>query len=629
MNSSLEINQKQNRMNKHKTTRKKFSPLILGLFLLVFCMEIFSQDAETLDDTPEASPTKTTVAPKQTKKATKPVATSTPIKKGTTFTADWRDTEIKDFLMGMSAIIKKNILIDETIKGKKITIISQQRIKTEDAYDFMKSVLEAQGLGVIEENNIIKVVKIKDAVAKAPIVRVGKELIQPTEEFNAKIITQIVPLEYALGSDLEPVLKRVTSPDTDVIITRNSNTLILSGSLADINKLLKLVENLDIPQPIAGPGSISSSGDIHIYTLEYNEAEKLANILVKLDMPDIVEPAAAGEAKTADGKPVPQAVPVQSKPGRIEKIKAVAHKESNSIIVTATQKEWDEIKRIIRVLDMPRKQVLLEVLIVELTSTDLNDFGIDWRYQQLANAQFNTGLAAQGGVIDSSGRPTNVNTLSGFSLGFINRGGEQIVGILNANATNENFNVLSAPQVLTLDNQEAEINVGQDVPVKTQNRNAGVGGGDNAVLVSNFEYRPTGIKLKFTPHINKNNKITLDLYQEIKNVAGISSEATGGNPTFNKRDIKTTIIVDNIQTIVIGGLISNDRQKRLSKIPILGEIPLIGNLFRRTTNQLKKTNLMVFLTPHILDDRALADRITIQKKIEQEREERERDKKLR
>ncbi|PKA12015.1 type II secretion system secretin GspD [Leptospira meyeri] len=560
----------------------------------------------------------------------KPKAKSSP--EPASFTADWRDTELKDFLMGMSAIIKRNILIDDAVKGKKVTIISQKRVKIEDAYGFMKSVLETQGFGLIEENDLIKVVKIKDALAKSPIVRIGKDPVSESEVSLNKTITQIVPLEFSNAVELEPILKRVTSPDTDIIIPKNQNTLIFSGSTSDINKLLKLVDNLDIR--VDGPGSISSAGDIHIYTLEYNEAEKLAAILVKLDMPDApTAPAPSGQPGETgpDGKPNPPTQPVaqQAKvPGKQDKIKAVAHKESNSLIVTATPQEWEEIKKIIKILDTPRKQVLLEVLIVELTSTDLNDFGIDWRYQELAYGQFNTGLAATGGVIDKNGRPTNVNTLSGFSLGFIRRGGQQIIGILNANSTNENFNVLSAPQILTLDNQEAEINVGQDVPVRTQNRNAGLGG-DNAVTVANFEYRPTGIKLKFTPHINKNNRITLDLYQEIKNVAGISSEATGGNPTFNKRDIKTTIVVDNIQTIVIGGLLSNDKQKKVQKIPILGEIPLLGTLFRRTTNQNRKTNLMVFLTPHILDDRDKSDRMTIQKKNEQERMVDEREKKLR
>lgn len=587
--------------------RNRLPLVVLSICLYVFVTPGFSQEKG-----------------KPKTKATSPEPAS--------FTADWRDTELKDFLMGMSAIIKRNILIDDAVKGKKITIISQKRVKIDDAYGFMKSVLETQGFGLIEENDLIKVVKIKDALAKSPIVRIGKDPVSESEVSLNKTITQIVPLEYSNAAELEPILKRVTSPDTDIIIPKNQNTLIFSGSTSDINKLLKLVDNLDVR--VDGPGSISSAGDIHIYTLEYNEAEKLAAILVKLDMPDApTAPTQSGPPGEPgpDGKPNPPPQPVaqaQKIPGKQDKIKAVAHKESNSLIVTASPQEWEEIKKIIKILDTPRKQVLLEVLIVELSSTDLNDFGIDWRYQELAYGQFNTGLAAQGGVIDKNGRPTNVNTLSGFSLGFIRRGGQQIIGILNANSTNENFNVLSAPQILTLDNQEAEINVGQDVPVRTQNRNAGLGG-DNAVTVANFEYRPTGIKLKFTPHINKNNRITLDLYQEIKNVAGISSEATGGNPTFNKRDIKTTIVVDNIQTIVIGGLLSNDKQKKVQKIPILGEIPLLGTLFRRTTNQNRKTNLMVFLTPHILDDRDKSDRITIQKKNEQERMVDEREKKLR
>ncbi len=266
------------------------------------------------------------------------------------------------------------------------------------------------------------------------------------------------------------------------------------------------------------------------------------------------------------------------------------------------------------------------MLIVELTSHDLNDFGIDWRVNQTANAQFNSGLATQGGILDSRGRPTQVNTLSGFSLGFLKPGSPQIVGILNANQAKENFNVLSAPQILTMDNQEAEINVGQDVPVRTQSRNAGLGG-SNSVTVDQYEYRPTGIKLKFTPHINKNDRINLELYQEVKNIAGLPTQ--GGNPTFNKRDIKTTITVENMQTIVIGGLISNDKQKKITKIPYFGDIPIIGAFFRRTTDQLVKTNLMVFLTPHILDSRVKSDRITSEKRMQQERTEEEREKLMR
>lgn len=526
------------------------------------------------------------------------------------FTADWRNAELKDFLKGMSAIVKKNILIDDSIKGKKITVISQKKVAVRDAYSFMKSVLETQGFGIVEENELIKIVKSKDALAKSPIVRVGRDLLTEDEIREFKTITQVVPIYQASSSELEPLLKRMTSPDTDIIVYKNSNTLMISGSSADINKLLKLVDKLDQKQE--GPGAVSSAGDIHIYTLEHNEAEKLAGVLTKLDMPVVDSKVSADPNKPAQPK--------------TDKIKAVAHKDSNSVIVTATKEEWQEIQRIIKILDLPRKQILLEVLIVELTSNDLNDFGIDWRYNGVARAQFNSNLALQGGILDSKGRPTQVNTLSGFSLGFLKPGNPQIIGILNANQTNENFNVLSAPQILTMDNQEAEINVGQDVPVRTQSRNAGLGG-SNAVTVDNFEYRPTGIKLKFTPHINKNDRINLELYQEVKNIAGLPTQ--GGNPIFNKRDIKTTITVENTQTIVIGGLISNDKQKKVTKIPLFGDLPILGSFFRRSTSQNVRTNLMVFITPHILGDRAKADRITAEKRMEQERIEEEREKQLR
>lgn len=536
-------------------------------------------------------------------------------KRGREFTADWRNTELNDFLKGMSAIIKKNILIDESLKGQKITIISQQTVPVKEAYSFMRSILETKGFGVIEEGNLIKIVKLKDALAKSPIVRIGREPI-PKEQINkSNVITQLVPIYKSDLNELDALLKKVTSADTNIMAYKNSNYLVLSGTAYDINKLLYMIEKLD--KGVEGPGATVSAGDTHIYTLEYNEAEEMAKVLTKLEMPDVEEYSA-----TDDKKKTPSI--------KNQKIKAVAHKNSNSVIVTATNEEWKEISRIIKVLDMPRKQILLEVLIVELSSTNSNSFGIDWRYRSNTRpyAQNNSGLAAQGGIIDDKGRITQVNTLSGFSLGFLQNGSEQILGILNANASNDNFNVLSAPQVLTLDNQEAEINVGQDVPVSTQARNAGLGGA-NSVTVNSYDYRPTGIKLKFTPHINKNNKITLELDQEVKNIAGLSGNTPGQNPVFNKRNIKTWINVEDNQTVVIGGLINTDKQKTISKIPLLGDVPLLGSLFRTTNYKLVKTNMMVFLTPHILDNRDKADRMTIEKRNEQLIEEEEADRKTR
>jgi general secretion pathway protein D len=264
--------------------------LFLSLFLLIHS-QLFSQAAAP---TPTPDPAKES---EEDKKHNDSAGRLSKEKDGNVmFTADWRNAELKDFLKGMSAIVKKNILVDDSVKGRKITIISQKKVNVKDAYSFMKSVLESQGFGLVEENDIIKVVRTKDALAKSGIVRIGREPISEEELKSNKIITQVVPIYQANAGELEPLLKRVTSPDTDIIVYRLTNTLVLSGSSSDISKLLKLIERLD--QRNDGPGAIASAGDIHIYTLEYNEAEKLAAVLTKLDNP-VVEMKVVDPAKPA------------------------------------------------------------------------------------------------------------------------------------------------------------------------------------------------------------------------------------------------------------------------------------------------------------------------------------------
>ncbi len=424
-------------------------------------------------------------------------------------------------------------------------------------------------------------------------------------------------------NDLSSVLKSLGGKNTVVAPYKAANTIIITGYAPNVRRVLSLANEL-IPKLDSQTGGANLDTDtVHIYRVKNMPAESLAQTLTRLDNPAIAA-AAANPAPAVPGQPaVPAPAPVQDTSGKpAGKIRAVSHKESNSIIVTAHNAEWREIEQIIHELDMFRQQILLEVLIAEVSSTDLNDFGIDWRYQgtNSAHSQFNTGLASEGKLVDpDTGKITGNNTLSGFSLGFLKKGGE-LLGIFHANMNNQNFNVLSAPQVLTLDNQEAEINVGQDVPVRTQERTSG--GGSAEATVNSFEYRPSGIKLKFTPHVNPDGMISLDLFSEVTNIEGASSSA--GNPTFNKRNVKTYITVGNKQTIVIGGLVGSEKQEAVQKVPLLGDIPVLGFLFRRTTISDKRTNLMVFITPHILAERAEADRLTGFKREEQQRAYRSR-----
>jgi general secretion pathway protein D len=504
------------------------------------------------------------------------------------FRPEFREIEISDFLKTMSQITKKNILIDDSVRGK-ITIVSQHSIPVSRAFEFMKQVLEIRGFAVIEEPNLIKVVlqeKAADSIGPTP---------EEPEKMESGIITKVLRLPANANIlELQNLVKQLTGKGTTIAAYRPTNSLIITGYSVNVVKAVRIIREL-IPESADKIDTTSANENVHIYQVKNMPAESLANVLVRLD-----NPAQPGADKTA----VP-GQPQMPRPG--EKIQAVAHKESNSIIVTATQEEWEEIKQIIEELDQIRKQILLEVLIAEISSNDLNDFGIDWRYlgNSGAHTQFNSGLAAEGNMIDATGRLSENNTLSGFSLGFIDKGGD-LLGIFNANVQNRNFNVLSAPQILTLDNQEAEIKVGQDVPVRTQERTSG--GGASEATVNSFEYRPSGIQLKFTPHVSADENISLELFTEVTTIEGGLSAAT--NPTFNKRNVKTSITVVDRQTIVIGGLVSNEKLQAVKKIPILGDIPILGHLFRRTTITDKKTNLMVFLTPHLLNDRREADRIT-------------------
>ncbi len=501
------------------------------------------------------------------------------------FVPNFRDVEIQDFLKTMAQITQRNILVDETVKGK-ITIVAYKPLPVNKALDFLKSVLEVRGFTVIEDNGLLKVTKKKDA---ENVSEVKDKTIEKTER---DIITRIYKVPKNIGlKEIAELFRKLGGNEVTINEFSSSNSIIISGYSPVIKRLLEIAEQV-IPKETEEKTIETES--VHMYQVKNLQAESLANILVKLD------------------NPVPQGESKDKPPSG--KIKAVAHKESNTIIVIASREEWNEIRKIIENLDQPRKQILLEVLIAEVSGSDINDFGIDWRYigPDAGYTQFNSGLAIEGKLIDEKGNITGNNTLAGFSIGFLQKGGD-IVSIFNANVSNRNFNVLSSPQVLTLDNQEAEINVGQDVPVKTQERTTG--GGTSEATVNSFEYRPAGIKLKFTPHINPEGKIHLELFTEVTNIEG--GITFGINPVFNKRNVKTFINVDNKQTIVIGGLVSTENLKAIQKIPLLGDIPLLGFLFRRTTYTTKKTNLMVFLTPIILDEIDLANSITNTKRNQQ------------
>ncbi|MDH5717480.1 MAG: type II secretion system protein GspD [Spirochaetia bacterium] len=542
--------------------------------------------------------------------------------KKNSFRADFRDKDIMDFLKAMSGLIGKNIIADEKLKGK-ITVISPERIPKDMAYNYMTAVLALKGFGVVKDGEILTIVPLKDAIAIEQDIHFGREPLPEDWLKDNKVVTAILPVYSGKPSRLAGLLKRVTGAETQLIDYDELEMMIILGSALEVNRLLNLVVKID-PEEYDKPKDEEEDpfSFVHIYRMENMEADKIEATLRKMRIPELEEKNdATGAQKTAPQKggrpPVPARRPTVPQGGgsqNSKQIDIISHKESNTLIFIGEAEEWAIVKKLIKKLDIKRDQVLLEVLIVEVSADATNSFGIDWQMTDPAFAQFNSGLAYEGGIV-SEGTGGDVvlnpfNTLLGFSLGFLNKTGASIWGLLNANINRKNFAILSAPQVLTLDNQEAEINVGEDVPIVTGTRLAG-GTGTDAVANYSYDYRSVGIKLKFTPQINQNKEITLDLFQEVKAISTPAGDVTQ-NPSFKKRDIKTVVRVKDEQTIVIGGLVSTDKQKNIRKIPILGDIPILGYLFKRTSTELRRTNLLVFITPHILTSRKVADAVTNQ-----------------
>ena len=530
-------------------------------------------------------------------------------KDGGSFRPDFRDQEIGDILKIFSKLIGKNIIADEKVKGK-ITVISPYKIPRSLAYPYLYSMLAIKGFGIVEENeNLIRVVAMKDALAGSPLIFLGREEIKEPGLKSDLPVTQILPVYGGKPSRLSAILKRLTSANTDLVDYDDIGMLIISGSQFEVNRLIRVSNLIDYKGPPPDvicdkekdPECGVRTGDVHVYRLENMQAENVEATLKKVQLPvEPVAPPTAAPGSTAPAPAVTQAN-TQKKP-----IDVVGHKETNSIIFVGTNDEFELVKSLIKRIDLQRQQVLLEVLIVEVGVDNTNEFGIDWIVGQGGSAQFNSNaVAAKSGYIGTDGtintsRPTS---LPGLTLTFADKSITSILGILNAHIGRSNFLVVSAPQILTLDNQEAEINVGQDQPVRVNSLQTQVGSTSQS-----FEYRPVGIKLKFTPQVNKNRMVTLNLFQEVKTIN--STDSNSGNPIISKKDIKTFVRVQDGQTIVIGGLVSSDRRTEMKKVPILGDLPLLGYIFKRIGTSNKRSNLMVFITPHVLTNRAVADKVT-------------------
>lgn len=439
----------------------------------------------------------------------------------------------------------------------------------------------------------------------------------------------IIPVDYADASKLVTLLssifqkktraKSAVQKEITFVADERTNSIVLLASEGDTDNIRKLIKSLDKETP-------KGQGKINVYYLEHANAEDLAKVL--LDIP---------KKQTTDKKPGRKTAPVVS-----DEVRISADKATNSLIIMADMEDYVVLESIIKKVDIPRAMVYIEALIMEVNVSKDFRLGTEWIIGEEVSHNNKEGLAAggfsaggTGGTSGTLGATLNAAAAqaaadgafapalpAGFSMGLF---GEAITvagiefptiqAIVQAYKEDTDVNILSTPQILTTDNQEAKIYVGSNIPFQTQTTVS-----DTATaLYNSFEYRDVGKTLKITPHISKDRMVRLELSLEISSVSGVQTTT----PTTQKRTVETTAIVKDNNTVVLGGLIDDTLDKTVYKVPCLGDIPLLKYLFSKSSNSNEKTNLFVFLTPRVIQNPDEASKVSKDKRnqIDKLREE--------
>lgn len=440
-----------------------------------------------------------------------------------------------------------------------------------------------------------------------------QEILQALEAAPAGAAgTPPIPRTTRRRTPTQQVVAATTS-QIKIIPDLRTNSIIVVANEFDTEQVRFLVRELDEPTPI-------EANNIHVYRLQNALAEDVAAVLTNL---------AQQTAPTTPGATVAAAAAVSGIRTFYKEVSIVADKTTNSLIITASPQDYAVIAAVVDELDVMRPQVLVETLIAEVSLDFSRDLGIQWLIANPDNQ--NIGFAGVGegsehpmaeGVAKAlAGAADGVVPIAppaGLSIGYVNIDENFLRAYIEANASegNTDFNVLSAPHVLTLDNQKATINVSQNVPFITQRLTDVVAAGASTVNEA-FEYRDVGIILEITPHISPDRMVRLEILQEVNDVVErFVSEATGEALTELKREANTTVMVKDRNTLVLGGLMQDNDNVTVNKVPFLGDIPFLGWLFKKESVTHRKTNLLIFITPSIVTNVAEAAELTAEKRLQ-------------
>ncbi|HLB05881.1 MAG TPA: secretin N-terminal domain-containing protein, partial [Thermodesulfobacteriota bacterium] len=501
---------------------------------------------------------------------------------------DFKEVELPVFIRLVSDVTGKNFTFDEKVTGK-VTVISPKEVSVDELYQLFLSVLQFKGYAAVPTDNLIQIIPLSDAKQNWTQVL--------TEEGKGEgFVTRLIPLNFLNANEGMRVLASLISKNGAINTYTPTNTIILTDSAMNVERLVSLLSSLDKEPP---PGK----GKINVYSLENADAEEIAKTLTNLFSK---QPPAGAQPGGGAGLSGP--------------VNVTADKSTNSLIITAAPEDYDSVKGVIEKLDLRRRQVYVEAAIMEISLSKMRELGVEFRAVDLPKEGSVTPFGGTnfGGIGAAVSGPAGLAELSGMAAGVVKgtftfRGTEYLnVGALvRALQTEGDVNVLSTPHLLTTDNQKAEIVVGENVPFVTGQSQTSGGN-----VLTSIERKDIGITLRLTPRVSEGAFVKLDLYQEISSLTESATfDVNKVGPVVNKRYASTTVVAKDGETIAIGGLLRDNETKIVRKVPILGDIPILGWLFRYKRTQVDKTNLLIFITPTIVKETTLSD-ITDKKKEE-------------
>lgn len=611
---------------------------------------------------------------------------------------DFPNVEITDVIKAISELTGKNFIIDPGVRGK-ITIVAPSKITVAEAYKAFLSALAINGFTVVPSGSFLKIKSARNAQRDS--IETYSGAYYPNSD---QMITRIIHLKHIQAEQVNRDLRILTSKDGEMSVYTATNSLILSDYGSNIDRVMKIINQLDVPGfedqieviPIKyakakdladlvdkivnkgakstsnAPGAFSAgvprfsrsgggtsaqqgtaffmaipedrtnsiiamgnkagilrlkkliaqldfkirageNGGVYVYYVKNGDAEKIAQTLQGVTK-DAAPKTGGGLMGPIGGNPAAS----QSTEIFGGDVKITADKNTNSLVITASKPDYEAVLNILNKLDIARDQVFVETIIMEMANSDANNWGIGYyKYNEgVGKAGFNSGIELGSLLNPVSGVGATLGFGGGQSVTVTDPvGGKSytlpnLVGFINFIKSNTKANILSTPQVLALDNQTAEIEVGDKVPTSvTQTTNAA------GQITNSANFEEATIKLTIKPFISPaSNTIRMEVDQKIKQLTQVTlpKALQDNSQPLATRNIKTTLVIKNEDTAVLGGLMKDRETEKISKVPLLGDLPIIGWLFKGREATVEKVNLLVFLTPKIIrnpaDQKAVVDR---------------------